>query len=152
MTQARSFLRLALNGVLGLAAFAGCVGTVYARDVYKWTDTTGQIHYSDSKPLGQKWQRVEIDNISTIPTDVTPTPVRNNTQPEEESAKQAVVIAERAVAERREKLIQECEANRGVDCAQQVDTELVAQKIQTEGHVIHQARPAAAVAPTGTAR
>lgn len=151
MTLLRRSLRMAGSAPLGLATLLAVIGTVYAADVYKWTDQAGQVHYSDHQPSGQRWQRVDGGNISTIPTEVTPAPELSTTRSPEEAAKDTVASAERAFAQRREKLIQECEDNRGVDCARQVDTELDAQRIQAEGHVIHQARPAA-IAPAGTAR
>ena len=46
-----------------------------------------------------------------------------------------------AYAERRDKMIEDCERNHGIDCAREVDTELRAEAIQRRGHVIHQMRP-----------
>jgi hypothetical protein len=48
--------------------------------------------------------------------------------------------ATQADAERRQKMIEDCEQNHGVDCERQVDTELGAEAIQRGGHVIHQFR------------
>jgi hypothetical protein len=36
--------------------------------------------------------------------------------------------------------IEDCKQNNGIDCAQEVDTELRAEAIQHRGHVIHQMR------------
>jgi hypothetical protein len=47
--------------------------------------------------------------------------------------------AERALAERRQRMIDECEQNHGseIDCKREVDTELRAEGLQSGGHVIH---------------
>jgi hypothetical protein len=46
---------------------------------------------------------------------------------------------ERALAERREEMIDECEQNHGseVDCERETDTELRAEGLQSRAHVIH---------------
>jgi hypothetical protein len=51
--------------------------------------------------------------------------------------------AARALAERRQKMIAECERNFGseIDCIREVDTELRAEALQSGGRVIH-LRPA----------
>ena len=58
----------------------------------------------------------------------------------EERAEQA---ATRALAERRQKMIDDCEQNFGseIDCTREVDTELRAEALQWGGRVIH-LRPA----------
>jgi hypothetical protein len=48
--------------------------------------------------------------------------------------------ASKAYAERRQKMIEDCEQNHGVDCERQVDTELGAEAIPRR-HVVHQGRP-----------
>jgi hypothetical protein len=47
--------------------------------------------------------------------------------------------AARALAERRQKMIAECEQNFGseIDCTREVDTELRAEALQSGGRVIH---------------
>src|ERR1700694_1369008 len=59
---------------------------------------------------------------------------------DQESEEQA---AARALAERRQQMIEECEDNHGseVDCKREVDTELRAEGLQSGGRVIH-LRPA----------
>src|SRR5882672_5882967 len=49
---------------------------------------------------------------------------------------------ERALAERRQEMIERCEREHGIDCAREVDTELRAEGLQAGARVIH-LRPAA---------
>jgi hypothetical protein len=51
--------------------------------------------------------------------------------------------AARALAERRQKMIAECEQNFGseIDCTREVDTELRAEALQSGGRVIHLRAP-----------
>lgn len=49
--------------------------------------------------------------------------------------------AARALAERRQAMIDDCEQNHGVDCEREVDTELGAEELQRGARVIH-LRPA----------
>ena len=55
---------------------------------------------------------------------------------EEELEQQAAL---RALAERRQKMIEECEDNFGseIDCTRETDTELRAEGLQSGAHVIH---------------
>lgn len=57
--------------------------------------------------------------------------------PNEELEEQA---ADRALAERRQAMIKDCEQNNGTDCAREVDTELGAEQLQGAG-VIHLRAP-----------
>ena len=41
--------------------------------------------------------------------------------------------ADRAVTERRQAMIKDCEENNGIDCAREVDTELRAEQLQSMG-------------------
>jgi len=50
--------------------------------------------------------------------------------------------AARALAERRQAMIDDCEQNDGIDCGREVDTELRAEALQSGRRVIHLARPA----------
>ena len=45
-------------------------------------------------------------------------------------------VAARALADRRQKMIDYCEQNRGTDCVREVDTELRAEALQQSGRVI----------------
>ena len=49
--------------------------------------------------------------------------------------------ASQAYAERRLRMIEQCEQNNGIDCAREVDTELRAETIQRH-YVVHTMRPA----------
>ena len=54
--------------------------------------------------------------------------------------KRADEAADRALAERRQAMIKDCEQNNGIDCAREVDTELGAEQLQGAG-VIHLRAP-----------
>jgi hypothetical protein len=58
-------------------------------------------------------------------------------------AQRAEQAAARALTERRQKMIAECEQNFGseIDCTREVDTELRAEALQSGGHVIHLRSP-----------
>lgn len=141
MNDAQVFLQSAAAGVFALLLSAACSDTTQAATLYKWTDESGGVHYSNSVPNGRKGVRVDGGNISIIPGPplTEPAPPLSAAGDAERDQRTAI---EQALAERRDTLIRECERNRGVDCARQVDTELDAQRIQASGHVIHQARPA----------
>jgi hypothetical protein len=47
--------------------------------------------------------------------------------------------ASKAYAERRQRMIEQCEQNNGIDCAREVDAELGAEALQQD-HVVHVAR------------
>ena len=49
--------------------------------------------------------------------------------------------AARALAERRQQMIEDCEQNNGTDCEREVDTELRAEELRSDGRVVH-LRPA----------
>jgi hypothetical protein len=53
---------------------------------------------------------------------------------DEERADEA---AARALEQRRQAMIEDCEQNNGIDCAREVDTELGAELLQGTGGVIH---------------
>jgi hypothetical protein len=139
MNRTRSFGRAELLDLLSLAILMLSISAAVADNLYRWTDEKGQVHYSDKKPAVKKWERVNGGTVNTIPNDVpaTSTPVP---QLIAESSKDNQTN-KRTLTERRQKLIGECERNRGVDCAHQVDTDLGAKQNQTSGHVIHQAPP-----------
>jgi hypothetical protein len=116
--------------------FPMVLGVARASEVNMWFDESGEVHYSDKPPAGMKVPRVSRSAPSiiagTTAADSTPgaepAPVEN--QQDEADAQ--------ADTERRQKMIEDCEQNHGVDCERQVDTELGAEAIQRGGHVIHQ--------------
>jgi hypothetical protein len=124
-------------------------GTTYAdaAQVYKWVDEKGEVHYSDKVPAGKKWTIMDDAPISVVPSDVPKAPVSSPRPSTAAAEKGGQASSDRALADRREKRLKECEKNRGVDCAIQVDTELEAEAIQGSGRVIHQAPPRPATAP-----
>ena len=119
-----------------------------AATIYKWTDQRGETHYSDKKPAGNEWEIVNEGNISVIPSAVPnappPTPGPATATATNGDAQLAF---ERALAERRQRLLDQCARDRGVDCATQVDTELEAERIQATGRVIHLAPPRPVASP-----
>jgi uncharacterized protein DUF4124 len=115
-------------------------GLARAGEVYKWVDDSGEVHYSDTLPAGANAQRVpESDPSISIPGTTPPnsTPAAEPA-PMEDQKKEAALLKD---AERRHKMIEDCERNNGIDCAREVDTELRAEAIQRRGHIIHQMRP-----------
>jgi hypothetical protein len=126
-----ALIALTLSIVFGLAR---------AGEVYRWVDDSGQVHFSDTLPAGVKAQRVPVGDLSiipsTIPRDSTPEAEPSPSEdPEEEAAAQAY-------AERRQRMMEDCERNNGTECEREVDTELGAEAIQSSGRVIHLMRPA----------
>lgn len=150
MEESQRLRRTALRHMLSLFILVLSTNATIAGNLYKWTDATGKIHYSDTKPSTQNWERVGEGNVSIIPNDAPATlaadPQRAaNSSSEDRNDDQT---AQRAFNDRRVKLIGECERNRGVDCERQVDTELGAERIQATGNVIHQAPPSRQGAPS----
>jgi hypothetical protein len=116
--------------------FAMLCGLARASEVNMWFDETGEVHYSDKPPAGVKAQRLSRTDPSIIAG-----PTAADSTPHAEPAPvgdQRVEAAAQADTERRQKMIEDCEQNHGVDCERQVDTELGAEAIQRAGHVIHQ--------------
>jgi hypothetical protein len=126
-------------------------GTARASEVNMWFDETGQVHYSDIPPVDAEAPRVPQSRtfradtrarnmshggpgiIATAPDSASDAaPVRTEDQRNKTAAQ--------ALAERRQKMIQDCEQNNGIDCEREVDTELGAESIERGGHVIHQVR------------
>ncbi|WP_172197297.1 DUF4124 domain-containing protein [Niveibacterium sp. COAC-50] len=105
--------------------------TVAQAEVWKWTDSAGQTHYGDSPPAGVKASKVGDAGVSVIPS--TPTPEAAAPAPAAASPARAAPTAERpasnatsheATAEReakRQRMIERCERERGVDCEYAVD-------------------------------
>jgi hypothetical protein len=147
MDSANSPICSARRMLLVLAMFVSWTSFTHAANVYKWLDENGEVHYSDKVPPGKKWEIVTGAPLSIVPGDVSKTPIASPPPSTTNADKDDLASIERAMAERREKRLKECEQNRGVDCATQVDTELEAERIQASGHVIHQAPPRPATAP-----
>jgi hypothetical protein len=124
--------RVALIALL----FPMVLGIARASEVNMWFDETGEVHYSDQPPAGRKAPRVSRRAPGII-ADMA----ASDSAPDSESARvedQQDGATAQADAERRQKMIEDCEQNHGVDCERQVDTELGAEAIQRGGHVIHQ--------------
>jgi hypothetical protein len=137
--------RAARAGLVALM-LAVLVGSAQAGEIYKWVDDTGGTHYSDTVSAGVKAQRVSEGDLSIIPSttprdstleaapasDAEPAPIED----------QREAAAAQAYSERRQRMIEDCEQNNGIDCEREVDTELGAEAIQQGGYVIHQMRSA----------
>ncbi|MBI3526961.1 MAG: DUF4124 domain-containing protein [Betaproteobacteria bacterium] len=135
--------------------FPMVLGIARASEVNMWFDETGEVHFSDM-PLadvkaprvpqsetfraGMKAQGKSRGGLSIIAGTTAPDPT-SDAEPVHTEDQQNAVAAQ-ANAERRHKMIEDCEQNNGVDCEREVDTELGAEAIQRGGHVIHQMRSA----------
>src|SRR5258708_4130431 len=115
--------------------FPMVLGIAHASEVNMWFDETGEVHYSDQPPAGRKAPRVSR-RAPSIMADMTAPDSTPDSEPAPVEDQQNEATA-RADAERRQKMIEDCEQNHGVDCERQVDTELGAEAIQRSGHVIH---------------
>jgi hypothetical protein len=118
---------------------------VQAAPLYKWIDDQGGVHYSDTVPAGK--QTLPVDgNLSIISG---PPAQQSVSAPvsDEYDARSEQAAMQQMEAEERDRLIEECEHNRGVDCAQQVDTELGAGRVQAGGRAVHLTRPVPSVSP-----
>ncbi|MFT4174925.1 MAG: DUF4124 domain-containing protein [Rhodocyclaceae bacterium] len=95
-----------------------------AGEVYKWVDADGGIHYGDAPPANTKTQRVE-DRITVVPA--RPAVPARPVAPERPAAPASVPPVEQAAPteqvtdSQRERLIAQCQSNRGVDCEAEVD-------------------------------
>jgi hypothetical protein len=130
-------------------------GIARASEVNMWFDESGEVHYSDMPLADVKAPRVPQSETfrkgtkmpgrsSDRPGIIASTTAADSTADAEavHPGAQQNEAAGRAFAERRHKMIEDCEQNNGVDCEREVDTELGAEAIQRGGHVIHQVRSA----------
>ena len=148
MNYAKNLFCSACRIIPVLAIFVFGTTFAHAAQIYKWIDAKGEVHYSNKIPAGKKWEIMVDAPISVIPSNLPKAPM--STSPPQSTAdaqKGNIASIDRALGERREKRLKECEQNHGVDCATQVDTELEAERIQGSGRVIHQAAPPPATAP-----
>lgn len=82
-------MRYALSSVvIALAACLAHAPRGEAAEVYKWTDSKGVVHYADSPPEGQKYERVKVSGGATT-----------TSAAEEETAAEAEAPAEGSVEE-----------------------------------------------------
>jgi hypothetical protein len=114
--------------------------TASAGDIYKWVDETGVTHYSNKKPAGVKWKLMPEAKLSVIPGErigaeaaraARTAPVQTEPGAASPSTDQT------ALEERRDRLLQDCHVNNGVDCKREVDTQLRSEQIQQGAPVIH---------------
>ena len=147
MLRMNRFALTAFQAVLALSSLVLAL-SAGAATIYKWTDERGEIHYSDKRPAGSEWETVDEGNLSVIPSTLPSAPPASPPPVADTAKNDADQLAfERALAERRQRLLDKCEQERGVDCATQVDTELEAERIQATGRVIHLAPPRATASP-----
>jgi len=104
--------------------------SVALAEVWKWTDSSGQTHYGDSPPAGVKASKVGDAGVSVIPAspppDAAPVLAPPSTPKSAPAADKAPTAAgsHDAAAEReakRQRMIERCERERGVDCEYAVD-------------------------------
>jgi glutaredoxin len=48
-----------------LAAFSCCLALSAGAQIYKWTDSTGKVHYSDKAPEGTKTEQLKMDAVTS---------------------------------------------------------------------------------------
>jgi hypothetical protein len=112
---------------------AGGVMRARAGEVYKWTDRSGEVHYSDTLPAGVKGELAPKGALSVVPSGIPPESAPVAQRPaSKDSAENA---SYRALVERRQHMIEDCEQNNGIDCEREVDTELGAEALQLNGPV-----------------
>lgn len=70
----RTRRRMAARGLWPLVVLAGCcIAPTYADTTYKWVDEHGQVHYSDTPPVGTRYEIVAAPpHPSAPPTRVQP--------------------------------------------------------------------------------
>jgi hypothetical protein len=141
--------------VVVMSALAAACGAASAAEIYKWVDERGVTHYSNIRPAGVKWERMPQGTVSIIPGAPIagqPGAAGRETADMEDAATEALRAraAEQAriYEQRRQLLMDACEANNGVDCAREADVELRAQQIQERGNVIHSVPPSGPIPPT----
>lgn len=61
-----------------------------AAEVYKWTDAKGVVHYADSPPEGQKYERMKVGGGTTTAAAPDPEPVQEQATPEPGSTEEAL--------------------------------------------------------------
>jgi hypothetical protein len=130
-------------------------GAAQAIEIYKWVDENGVTHYSNIKPAGAKVELVP-DRVSVIPgsrigAEADRAAERERASPsrgapQDNAIQNEVQALMQARAQRREKMLRDCERNNGVDCEREVDTELRAEGLQAGG-VIRTVPPPASTTP-----
>lgn len=135
MKNAPKNRRLSLRA--GIVAFASLalMSPADAAHVYHWNGKDGEKHYSSQAaaimPARQlhDWESTSPKHLLVADNDASATD-KLEPPPEEDADLQAL----------RQKMIKDCQSNRGVDCEQQVDTELQAEQPDGDQTVIR--RPA----------
>jgi hypothetical protein len=130
--------------LLSAAAGLSLVQAASAAEIYKWVDENGTTHYSNVKPEGVKVDLIPEDNISVIPGSRIGAEAARAAERESQTSgaasesdvlTQAEALAEARLQQRRERMLQYCQRNNGVDCEREVDTELRAEGLM-QGHRI----------------
>jgi len=122
-----------------------------AVEIYKWVDENGTTHYSNVKPDGVKVDLVPENNVSVIPgsrigAEAARAAARERESPTTSAASdsdvlsQAEALAEARLQQRRERMLEYCHRNNGVDCEREVDTELRAEGLM-QGHGVYRTVP-----------
>jgi uncharacterized protein DUF4124 len=100
-------------------------------EIYKWVDEKGVVNYGTTPPPGKPVKQLPVDapGVTVVPADhlppppppTTKSPVDERVEKLEkalEAEKSARESQKQREEERRRAAIAQCEANRGVDCAQ----------------------------------
>lgn len=122
-----------MRAVSALLLIAMLAPPLVRAEVWKWTDSAGQTHYGDSPPSGVNASKVGDAGVSVIPAapapeaapvPPTPSPPRDAAAVERpaNNAGSHEAAAERAA--KRQRMIERCERERGVDCEDAVDAML----------------------------
>ena len=139
----RAGCRFAVSALMA-SMCSGIAGTALAIDIYKWVDEDGVTHYSDEQPSGTTSQLIPEATLSVIPGDWIEREAASARAAERDQAPNQnpiMVIGvpevdQRALAERRALMLQDCHVNNGIDCEREVDTELRAERLPVRFNVI----------------
>jgi hypothetical protein len=131
MKNAPKNRRLPLRASIVASASIALISSADAAHVYHWNGKDGEKHYSrqaaaimPARQL-QDWESTSPKLFLVADNDATATD-KLEPPPEEDADLQAL----------RQKMIKDCQSNRGVDCEQQVDTELQAEQSDGDQTVI----------------
>ncbi|GAA5179768.1 hypothetical protein GCM10025771_22660 [Niveibacterium umoris] len=97
-------------------------------EVWKWTDSEGHTHYGDTPPAGVKASKVGDAGVSVVPAitgdDSRPPTPQVPAAPARPPAPEVKGSGTNTAADaeaRRQRMIERCEKDRGVDCEENVD-------------------------------
>jgi hypothetical protein len=119
-----------------LLVFALCTAAVGASaEVYKWIDADGKVQYGDAPPKNVK-ATIVTGGVTVVPATPVPQAPAAKQEPKGDTSgdaaravntPQPMTQADQAAAAReeaRQKAIERCKNNRGVDCENEVDAQM----------------------------